>query len=56
MFGTEKNWCGRFKRGKMPSKDEVMRLVSDHNGFYICEVIVSFETDFGFNFEIKDLK
>ena len=50
-----KNWCGRFKKGVMPSKDAVIRLVSDHNGFYICEVIASFELEFGFNFEIKDV-
>lgn len=49
-------WCGRFKKGKVPTKNEVVRLVSEHNGFYICEVIQSFECDWNFNFKIKSVK
>lgn len=47
------NWCGRFKKGKMPTKKEVIHLVSEHNGFYICEVIAAFEGNSGFSFEVK---
>lgn len=35
-------WCGRFKKGVIPTSDEIERKISD-NGFYCCEVACNYD-------------